>query len=85
MTFKSNLYQTEIARGKCFVICFNARHDLTIAELNPQDILPIVEAWYVVWVMTFLKFEIQLKLSDLRCDLYQKIIKEYSFVKYIQM
>lgn len=40
-----SLFRTETARGKCFVICFNARHDLTIAELEAKEILPIVDAW----------------------------------------
>ncbi|EGG12670.1 uncharacterized protein MELLADRAFT_32219 [Melampsora larici-populina 98AG31] len=39
------LFRTETARGKCFVICFNAHHDLTIAELEAKEILPIVDAW----------------------------------------
>ncbi|KAG0149240.1 hypothetical protein CROQUDRAFT_653807 [Cronartium quercuum f. sp. fusiforme G11] len=63
-TMRDSLYRTEMARGKCFVICFNPRHDLTIAELETKDILPIVDAW---------------------CHLYQKISREYAFVKYVQI
>ncbi|KAH9812871.1 HIT-like domain-containing protein [Melampsora americana] len=44
-TLPKSLFRTEIARGKCFVICFNPRHDLTIAELEAKEIVPIVDAW----------------------------------------
>ncbi|OAV95170.1 galactose-1-phosphate uridylyltransferase [Puccinia triticina 1-1 BBBD Race 1] len=39
------LHRTEPARGKCYVICYNPRHDLTMAELTPEEILPIIKAW----------------------------------------
>ncbi|POW11239.1 hypothetical protein PSTT_05450 [Puccinia striiformis] len=39
------LHQTEPACGKCFVICYNPRHDLTMAELSPDQISPIINAW----------------------------------------
>ncbi|KNF01595.1 galactose-1-phosphate uridylyltransferase, variant 1 [Puccinia striiformis f. sp. tritici PST-78] len=43
------LHQTEPARGKCFVICYNPRHDLTMAELSPDQILPIINAWIEIY------------------------------------
>ncbi|MBW0502590.1 hypothetical protein O181_042305 [Austropuccinia psidii MF-1] len=42
---KSMLLRTEPARGKCYVICYNPRHDLTMAELDSEEIFPIVETW----------------------------------------
>jgi len=39
------LHRTEPARGKCYVICYNPRHDLTMAELTPDQILPIITTW----------------------------------------
>ncbi|POW10643.1 hypothetical protein PSHT_08682, partial [Puccinia striiformis] len=55
-----NDLETEPACGKCFVICYNPRHmggdwrriidniiikDLTMAELSPDQISPIINAW----------------------------------------
>ncbi|KAL7009911.1 galactose-1-phosphate uridyl transferase [Cystobasidiomycetes sp. EMM_F5] len=41
----SSLYRSEPARGKCFVICFSPRHDLTIAQLKQEEMLQVVGAW----------------------------------------
>ncbi|CAO3671807.1 unnamed protein product [Umbelopsis ramanniana] len=32
-------------RGQCHVICFSPAHNLTIAEMSEQDILPVVKQW----------------------------------------
>ncbi len=32
-------------RGLCRVICFSPRHDLTLAEMTTEEILPVVEIW----------------------------------------
>ncbi|PLW33042.1 hypothetical protein PCASD_12888 [Puccinia coronata f. sp. avenae] len=61
---RAALHRTEPARGKCYVICYNPNHDLTMAELTPDEILPIITAWI---------------------ELYSKIKREYSFIKYIQI
>lgn len=42
----ANLYKTEPARGKCFVMCFSPRHDLTIAQLKQEEMLRVVTEWY---------------------------------------
>lgn len=42
---RAAIYRMEPARGKCYVICYNPRHDLTMADLHPDEILPIVDAW----------------------------------------
>ncbi|KAH9472765.1 hypothetical protein MJO29_001395 [Puccinia striiformis f. sp. tritici] len=39
------LHRTEPARGKCYVICYHPHHNLTMAELSPNQILPIINAW----------------------------------------
>ncbi|TNY19674.1 galactose-1-phosphate uridylyltransferase [Rhodotorula diobovata] len=41
----ASLFRTEPARGKCFVICFSPRHDLTIAEMQFADVERVVETW----------------------------------------
>jgi hypothetical protein len=42
------LFRLEPARGKCYVICFNPNHALTLAELKKEDIVPIVKTWWVL-------------------------------------
>jgi UDPglucose--hexose-1-phosphate uridylyltransferase len=39
------LLQTEPVRGSCRVICFSPRHDLTLAEMSPAEIRPVVDVW----------------------------------------
>lgn len=41
----ANLYKTEAARGKCFVMCFSPRHDLTIAQLEQEEMLRVIAEW----------------------------------------
>lgn len=64
------LIRMEPARGKCFVICFNPAHNLSIANLTTppysagQHIVPIIEAWQ---------------------EVYARIPQENPFVKHIQV
>lgn len=39
------LFQTQPVKGECRVICFSPRHDLTLAEMSPQDIRKVVDVW----------------------------------------
>lgn len=39
------LLRAEPVTGKCFVICFNPSHNLTLADLSPAQILPIIKTW----------------------------------------
>ena len=39
------LLQTVATRGTCRVICFSPRHDLTLAEMAPEDIRQVVDVW----------------------------------------
>ncbi|GAA5982351.1 hypothetical protein JCM10908_006608 [Rhodotorula pacifica] len=41
----ASLFQTEPARGKCYVICFSPRHDLTVAEMSDEAVGRVVETW----------------------------------------
>jgi UDPglucose--hexose-1-phosphate uridylyltransferase len=44
-TREGDLLTAEPATGRCRVICFSPRHDLTLAEMSPAEIRPVVDAW----------------------------------------
>lgn len=64
------LIRSQPARGRCYVICFNPAHNLTIANLTTapysasSHIVPIIKAWQ---------------------EVYARIPRENDFVKYIQI
>jgi len=39
------LFSTQKVRGECRVICFSSRHDLTLPEMEIQDIRHVVDVW----------------------------------------
>jgi len=41
----ASLFLAEPARGKCHVICFSPRHDLTVAEMEAGEIAEVLKAW----------------------------------------
>jgi UDPglucose--hexose-1-phosphate uridylyltransferase len=41
----SRLLRVEPVTGKCFVITFSPKHNLTLADMTPQQIVPIIETW----------------------------------------
>jgi len=41
----SGLFQARSETGRCRVICFSPRHDLTLAEMDPGTIRHVVDAW----------------------------------------
>lgn len=41
----SGLLRAEPATGECRVVCFSPRHDLTLAEMDPADVVPVVDLW----------------------------------------
>lgn len=41
----SRLLRAEGVTGKCYVICFSPSHHLTLADMTPAEILPIIETW----------------------------------------
>ena len=45
----SELFQAEQVTGKCKVICFSPRHDLTLARMTPEQLEVIVGAWQEVY------------------------------------
>lgn len=40
-----DLLSAEPARGRCRVVCFSPRHDLTLAEMEPAAIRQVVDRW----------------------------------------
>jgi len=42
---EGGLLVAETARGRCRVVCFSPRHDLTLAEMDAAAIRGVVEAW----------------------------------------
>lgn len=39
------LFTSRSVRGECRVICFSPRHDLTLAEMSPEEIVPVIDTW----------------------------------------
>ncbi|ODV91335.1 hypothetical protein CANCADRAFT_3043 [Tortispora caseinolytica NRRL Y-17796] len=46
---ESHLFQLEPVTGKCYVICFSPRHDLTLAQMPPKDIEPVIRTWQTIY------------------------------------
>jgi UDPglucose--hexose-1-phosphate uridylyltransferase len=46
----SRLLRAEAVTGKCYVICFSPSHNLTLADMSPAQILPIIETWTNIYV-----------------------------------
>lgn len=44
-SLKSKLLRAEGVTGKCYVICFSPNHNVTLADMAPADIVPIIETW----------------------------------------
>jgi UDPglucose--hexose-1-phosphate uridylyltransferase len=42
---EGGLLVAEPATGRCRVLCFSPRHDLTLAEMDASSIRPVVDAW----------------------------------------
>ncbi len=39
------LFRAEQVKGTCRVICFSPRHDMTLAEMEPEDIKEVINVW----------------------------------------
>ena len=37
--------RAEPVTGKCYVLTFSAAHNLTLADLSPAEIIPVIDAW----------------------------------------
>ena len=45
----SMLLRAESVTGKCYVVTFSSSHNLTLADLKPTQILPIIETWTQIY------------------------------------
>ncbi|RDL38903.1 Galactose-1-phosphate uridylyltransferase [Venustampulla echinocandica] len=43
------LLRAESVKGRCYVLTFSPSHNLTLADLTPKQILPIIQAWSQVY------------------------------------
>ena len=43
------LLSTRVTHGRCDVVIFHPRHDLTLAQLKPSEILPIIKEWIRIY------------------------------------
>jgi UDPglucose--hexose-1-phosphate uridylyltransferase len=41
----SALFRAEPVRGRCRVLCFSPRHDLTLAEMSPPELAAVIDLW----------------------------------------
>lgn len=39
------LLKAEPVKGKCYVLTFSAAHNITLADMSPVEILPIIKTW----------------------------------------
>jgi UDPglucose--hexose-1-phosphate uridylyltransferase len=46
----TRLLRAEAVTGKCYVICFSPSHNITLADMTPKQILPIIETWTTIYV-----------------------------------
>ncbi|KAI9671068.1 MAG: galactose-1-phosphate uridyl transferase [Alyxoria varia] len=49
-SLESRLLQVEPVKGKCFVLTFSRAHNLTLADLTPAQILPVIQAWTRIYM-----------------------------------
>ena len=45
----SDLLRAEPVTGKCYVLTFSPSHNLTLADLAPSEILPVVQMWTKIY------------------------------------
>ncbi|KAF2217495.1 hypothetical protein CERZMDRAFT_92140 [Cercospora zeae-maydis SCOH1-5] len=48
-TLASRLLKAESVTGKCYVITFSPSHNLTLADMPPQDIMPVIDTWTKIY------------------------------------
>ncbi|KAJ5902866.1 Galactose-1-phosphate uridylyltransferase [Penicillium taxi] len=46
---ESKFLQAEPVTGKCYVLTFSASHNLTLADLSPIEIVPVINAWTEIY------------------------------------
>ncbi|KAJ5319944.1 hypothetical protein N7508_000227 [Penicillium antarcticum] len=46
---ESRFLQAEPVKGKCYVLTFSSAHNLTLADLSPREIVPVINAWTEIY------------------------------------
>ena len=46
----SDMFATSSALGRCKVICFHPRHDLTLSLMSVEEILHVIDGWKKLYV-----------------------------------
>ncbi|KAJ5175939.1 Galactose-1-phosphate uridylyltransferase [Penicillium canariense] len=46
---ESRFLKAEPVTGKCYVLTFSAAHNLTLADLSPIEIVPVINAWTEIY------------------------------------
>jgi UDPglucose--hexose-1-phosphate uridylyltransferase len=46
---EATLLRATPVSGKCYVVCFNPKHNQTLADLQPSEIVTVVETWTRVY------------------------------------
>jgi len=44
------MFKSQPVRGRCKVICFHPRHDLTLARMELPEVVRVIEGWKRVYV-----------------------------------
>lgn len=45
----TSLLRAEPVTGKCYVLTFSPSHNLTLADLSPKEIVPVIEEWTKIY------------------------------------
>ncbi|MCJ1245006.1 galactose-1-phosphate uridyl transferase [Trapelia coarctata] len=48
-SLSASLLRAEPVTGKCYVITFSPSHNLTLADLPPSEILPVIKTWTEIY------------------------------------
>ncbi|KAJ5123967.1 Galactose-1-phosphate uridyl transferase class I [Penicillium bovifimosum] len=46
---ESRFLKAEPVTGKCYVLTFSSAHNLTLADLAPREIMPVIDAWTEIY------------------------------------
>ncbi|CAI7595039.1 unnamed protein product [Penicillium bialowiezense] len=46
---ESRFLKAEPVTGKCYVLTFSSAHNLTLADLSPREIVPVIDAWTEIY------------------------------------
>src|SRR5688572_25085181 len=45
----SRFLTAESVTGRCYVLTFSSKHNVTLADLSPSEILPIINTWAEIY------------------------------------